>query len=1528
MSTVANSAIAASVAACGVSEQRPELEVPTVQAIGSPPTSGYSNDPVNTATGNFVENEEDLRFWGACGLLGWARSYSSLMTKAGGHGPGWSSFADSGVRVSDEGATWTQVDGREVFFPRSGEGFDRAEHENFWIEGHGAGFVVTNNAGARWEFTPSGQPTSFTLSEGAMVFFDYEGGRLARIRHVRGRWISVEWDGDLIRAVSSDDGRRVEYLYEDGRLVAASGPAGTRRYEWGEQGLITAVIDADGVVEARNTYDSDGRVATQLSPFGRLTRFAYLPGRVSAVSDVDGSRSNTWVADPRGRLVAVTDTDGNTTRLSWDRWGNQVMALDAQGCRTVREFDERGRMVTEMVPSGAITRLTYDEFDRLTSTVSVEDGREVSRTTLSYVADQAQPSEIVDGEGGVTHMVWDAGLLLEATDPTGVRVSFEYDAHGDLIASTDGAGNVTRVVRDECGRAVQTITPLGARTCFEYDAADQLVARVDPDGARWAYEYSAGGRLLAIVNPLGARTTLEFGPQGELSATADPLGRKVTQEFDDLGNVSRVRLPDGALWEFTHDAMSRLTQTIDPSGGVWTRHYDQVGRLTQMVDPSGARSWMRHDSATGEVEVGDLHSTTVARMDRWGRQVATVLPDGSEVRISYDRAGRPIEYVDAAGGRTRIQRDGAGRPTRVRRPAGASVRYDYDECGRVAGVTNALGFTTALVYDEDSRLVEEIWPTGERGWTRYDVCGRVSARHTPGQGTWRWTYDKAGRVTETKDPQWGLRRFRYDEADQLIAVTGGTGGVTEYEYDANGRATTVIDPMGGLTRRTFDAMDRCTSVTDQLGNTSHASYDALGRLSRNVDADGRTIDIIHEGDGSTTINVDGRVFSRTTDDAAARTRRVEDYSDPDHPTTHLLSYDPRGLLIRHDRGAASTSWTWDADGNPTGRTTPNGDVTRYRLDEAGHVVSVEHAGVATLQMQRDEVGRLVRALSEGVDHEWSFQDGFIVGHRTNGAGGAREARMEYTEDGLLHSVAVDGARTQYAYDDSAQMVSAAGPSTANSWTYDVGGRMIAETVDGTSWTRSYDAAGRMLGATSKDKSIRYSYDHSGRRTAMESSDGSRTTVEWTSLWRPSAITTKQDDGTLVHTMTLVDALGQLARVDDQELFFDTVNGAPAQVAGQSLVNAWPLTATTASGWVSPTWRPGRDTKATNPYLPPQAQTTFSGALGVGPSGEIHVAGMEWLGARVMDPASRSFLSPDPLQPVTGAGWAANPYSYAGNNPINLVDPTGLTPITTEELDDYRKANAPKWGTALAIVAGVGLAFVPGAQGFAAALVVGAVLGGTGSIIDQACAGYPIDWRKVGVDTLYGLAGGAVGYGIGKGLQWAAKTPAGQAVLWRTTQRVREVPGIRHLFKHGVRHWKYGPETTQTRATHILVGDGPKSGGHHWPGQPPARPGKPGKTPFPLRWSDDRILHEVHEIVMDPSTAWQLSTRRRIIENGKTTFANRYVANVERHGLNFRVVNEPDGMGVVTAFLTDRPPLGPGAIAVRNEFALAFSHVSD
>lgn len=47
-------------------------------------------------------------------------------------------------------------------------------------------------------------------------------------------------------------------------------------------------------------------------------------------------------------------------------------------------------------------------------------------------------------------------------------------------------------------------------------------------------------------------------------------------------------------------------------------------------------------------------------------------------------------------------------------------------------------------------------------------------------------------------------------------------------------------------------------------------------------------------------------------------------------------------------------------------------------------------------------------------------------------------------------------------------------------------------------------------------------------------------------------------------------------------------------------------------------------------------------------------GLIYLRARTYDPATAQFLSSDPLKAITG-----EPYAYAGDNPLNASDPTGL-----------------------------------------------------------------------------------------------------------------------------------------------------------------------------------------------------------------------------------------------------------------------------
>ena len=91
--------------------------------------------------------------------------------------------------------------------------------------------------------------------------------------------------------------------------------------------------------------------------------------------------------------------------------------------------------------------------------------------------------------------------------------------------------------------------------------------------------------------------------------------------------------------------------------------------------------------------------------------------------------------------------------------------------------------------------------------------------------------------------------------------------------------------------------------------------------------------------------------------------------------------------------------------------------------------------------------------------------------------------------------------------------------------------------------------------------------------------------------------------------------------------------------------------------------------------------------------------------------------------VPGSNGGASAYTYAWQDPVNFVDPTGLRPVSQEEYDAIRKSEEQgslgkaweaikedPWGTVAmvgVVAVGVGLLFVPGGQVIGAGILIGA-----------------------------------------------------------------------------------------------------------------------------------------------------------------------------------------------------------------------------
>ena len=768
--------------------------------------------------------------------------------------------------------------------------------------------------------------------------------------------------------------------------------------------------------------------------------------------------------------------------------------------------------------------------------------------------------------------------------------------------------------------------------------------------------------------------------------------------------------------------------------------------------------------------------TTGLRFDGLGRLVARQQPDGSSALTRYDRCGRPIELVDELGGRTVLRRDAAGRVVAMTRPSGATVRYEYDRCGRPSAVVDETGAKTLFAYDPDGHLVREHYPTGEVAWTGYDAVGRVVQRHLPGVGSTTVGYDGAGRVIETRDGQFGHRRFRYDAASQLVEAIDGNGGTTRYEYDAAGRVVTVVDPAGGRTRRQYDSMGNVVAQSDPLERTTQAGYDAAGRQLWQQDATGDRVCWSYDGSGRLAgLSANGTLLSSTERDVPARRVRVIEGS-----TVHELAWDPRGLLTERLRDGRGLRWEYDPNGACRAVVHPDGTRTAYERDAAGRLVAVEHQSLGRAVLQRDTWGRVAAVSSGAAAQRWERRDGFVVRHEASDGRTTSHTVVDRDEAGQVTQVCREGVSTEFRYDGACQLVEARRGDSVTRWRYDSCGRLVSETTDNAVRERAYDAAGQLLNTKSGSVVTTYEYDAAGRRVRERGPHGWSREYAWAPTGWLAGLTESSPDGSTYRLPVRVDALGELAWVGDAEVFWDTTDpwSPVLQVGATEVVTAGPLIGTAPTGaWLSPTWRAARSD--TDPWSVPTGASLGDG-IGVGAAGELTLGGLEWLGARVYDPASRTFLSTDPIDPVVGAGWAGNPYSYAGNDPLNAVDPLGLRPVTDAELQAYRDAHrgllaesrdwcADNWeyiaAGAMVVAGGVMIA-----TGVGGPVGMGLVSAGIDTGLQKLTTGQ-VDWGKVAVTGAVGtVAGGAV-----SGFKWAAQLGQSANAL-RTTMAVNGVVG--------------------------------------------------------------------------------------------------------------------------------------------------------
>lgn len=1282
----------------GVGQPPESVEFDPATMFGLPPTSGFIDDPICAANGNMIHQDRDLRFAGVASALDLRRTYNSMVSdRNGAFGVGFASIFDVRLTTGPGRVEIALADGAGAAFVRAPNGWATAGRRLLDFDETDDGWIVRTDHRHGFDFDRAGRLTGWTAGTARVSVVRDSFDRIVAAReHRTGRRIHVDWTDGLVTQVATDDGREVTYTYSgdgsDGRhrLVRAATASGALTYEW-DDGFLVSIVDPDGVRPFVNTYDVDGRVIRQRSPFGRATDYRYDGTGLTVITDSSGSRQ-AMVHDPRGNLTAVVDVDGSAMRLTYDHADRVTKVVDRDGGSWTYAYDaDSGELVGRVDPDGLSVSWTWDDHGRITS--HTDRGGHTTRYEYGD-ATLATPARIVGPTGAAT--VIDVDPLLDrprsTTDADGVTVRCEYDRDGQPTAIVDADGHGSTFHYDEAGRLRRRVDPTGTTTELSYDSTGRL-SRFDRGGAIGEFAYTAAGRVAGGVEPGGATWSADFGEHGAPVSITDGAGRTIRFAHDEMGNVVAITAADGATYHRFHDGLGRPIGSADPSGATDHLRYDVAGRIIEATDAAD-RTYRRDVDALGRTvrSVGPDGAITTWTHHPNGEVAAVTLADGRTWSTEIDATGRVVAVTDPAGRIATARYTAAGRIAERRSPAGRTETFEYDRAGRLMSTVSADGSRHAFERDEAGRMIAVV-----REARRDEFLRDEFLRDRHGRLTRHRAFDGAGDE---------CRRtcLEYDDAGHLVARIDGEGARATFDWDARGLLASATDPAGAMLEYTYDDRGRLSTQTASGRRTTSFHYDPAGRLHEIVDPVGVSTRFELDPTGVEIGRWIGGHGSRSVLDAAGR---VITRTGLDGDVLAEFGYDAVGRLVTAAAGVHAEEFLWDDNDFLVGTVSSRG-TTRIERDPDGWAVGVVQPDGTHLRIGRDPAGRIVDVSGIPAD---------------DGAPGPRDlaGRLLLGRDG-----------TAYHYDDAGRLARVEAPDgTDTRLDYDEDGLVEAERTPDRTRRFSYDGAGR-VSAISVDGggTTTYRYDGAGRRTSEVRADGTSHSFEWDGSGRLAAIIHASAAGRRRISVES-DALGRPARIGDVEIDYDPISGLPSRLGDVTVVN-------TPAG----TWR--SDTRHVHPAGTAPTGLCIGGLTFLG-ARVYDAATNQFLSPDPLLPqpgtagsaSAYTYAWHDPVNHVDPSGL--RPISLEEWDAIRTREEQGRIGQVVEAVKD------DPWGTALMVgVVAVGAALTVSGVGTA----VGAgILIGAGASLAVGLATGTFDPMDVAIGGAFGAVGGGLAQGV-------------------------------------------------------------------------------------------------------------------------------------------------------------------------------------
>ena len=988
-------------------------------------------------------------------------------------------------------------------------------------------------------------------------------------------------------------------LATNGSNYILGDPRSQMLYTFDSNGELITIADGHG--NAQTLIHVGGLLVAVFDGLGRSLNFNYINGLLSSVTD--GTRSVAFT-QTGNNLTSASDALGFVTSYTYDPT-NALSGLMTAVIKPVgnipfaQVFNTNGQVVTQTEVGTNITSISYSN-NTTTITDPIGNVRVDVHTPTGELASFSDESSqtIILGSNP-------SGQRASVTDRLGQATLISYHAlSGKPSAITNADGTVTQFnysARTNSGIVFydlgQTIYPDGTLDSFIYDANGNVLTRTDRAGKIFSFSYNGRGQILTATNPLGGVIAYTYDASGRLSTRMDTDTGLTTFQYDSLNRLTNIVHPDSTTIQAAFDANDRLASLKDERNDTTSFAYDQNNRLIATTDAGLQVTHFAYDNRDRLVKVTDRLGNNLGFSYDTLDHVATVTNrNGNVTTFNYDSRRRLAFFTDPGGKVWSFGYDNEAIPASSTNPLGQTDSQRVNLLGYPVAFTNALGQVSSVARDSMERTTNTVDGISRTNGFGYDARGLLANTTSPLIGMATYLRNGLGLLSGITGLNGEQWNFAYTPMGRLRSLADPLNRTNIYGYDNRGRLQQVVFADGITRSNSYDQASNPTRRQYSSGLDLQFTYDSLNRLTSAND-----LAFAYDPEGRVTNTVSSGVNQGAAYDADGRLTSI---SCQNGAFTVNYAYDSRDRLTQVGDTLTGTqiNFNYDDSGRLTGITRPNGVNGTYTYDAAGRLTRIQEASIIDIQYTVDAAGQVVAAnFTAPLDPATLLAPAIST---------------------LAYDAAHQIKNYGYAFDARGRQTASPG----HSYQWDSASRLVG--IDGV--TLAYNGANDLETRSTGGVTTRYFYNYAlGLTPIMAERNESTLQVQRYYVWTPG--------GQLLY---LIDATsGNAVRF----FHYDRVGSTLA------------LTAVNGSVTDAYVYSPygmllGHTGTSSQPF-------TYIGEFGV--RGEA-AANLYHMRARYYDPQSARFLTRDSRWPKLTDNRSLDPYTYAIENPLSFIDPSGQT----------------------------------------------------------------------------------------------------------------------------------------------------------------------------------------------------------------------------------------------------------------------------